>query len=185
MKKSNNLAVILLNYNDADTVINYAKVIEKYSYIDKIIVVDNASLDDSYKRLKKLQSQKIDVVKTDGNKGYSYGNNYGIKYLNETYGEFKYLAVSNSDVEVSEDTFKKCVSFLEKHNDVALCGPRMYDLNKHISYYCAWKHRTIFSDIIRLFFSYSYSLNNLFKKHNIGNYPEDYLDKDDHVCYKK
>ncbi len=172
MKKGNNLAVILLNYKDADTVINYAKVIEKYSYIDKIIVVDNQSPDDSFKRLKKLSSNKVDVVRASQNKGYAAGNNFGIKYLIKKYGNFNYIAISNSDVEVSEPTFKKCVNFLSENDDVAICAPRMYDINKEPTYYSAWKFRTLFMDSVFI----SSALSSMIYKNELHKYNHDYID---------
>ena len=43
---------ILLNYNDADTTISAIKRLKNCESLDKIVVVDNASSDNSYERLK-------------------------------------------------------------------------------------------------------------------------------------
>ena len=79
------LGVVVLNYNDAETVEKNISKIRDYSVIDHIVIVDNSSTDNSYDRLKKLCSDRIDVVKTDRNGGYGYGNNFGIKYLIKNY----------------------------------------------------------------------------------------------------
>ena len=59
--------------------------IKEYKSIDHIVVVDNNSTDSTYELLKENESNKIDIIKTDDNKGYSYGNNAGCKYLINKY----------------------------------------------------------------------------------------------------
>ena len=58
MKKKNN-AIIILNYNDSQTVIDYVNLIKDYKSIDKILIVDNCSTDNSYEILKELETNNI------------------------------------------------------------------------------------------------------------------------------
>ncbi len=167
------LAVIVLNYNDAKTTTKYVNCIKNYDCIDKIIVVDNLSPDGSYELLKPLKSDKVDVIVTDGNKGYAYGNNYAIRYLNQTYGEYKYITISNSDIEVSEKAFQQCISFLDSHPKVAIAAPRMYDINNNPHPLSGWKLRTLKGDII----SSSLLLTELFQTRYSEYYPANVWDK--------
>lgn len=48
------LAAVILNYNNADECIEAVKRIENYSVIDAVIVVDNASSDNSRERLERF-----------------------------------------------------------------------------------------------------------------------------------
>ena len=91
-KKTN--AIILLNYNDYKTVIEYINLIKNYNAIDRIVIVDNCSPDGSYEILKKYESDKISVIQTDKNKGYAYGNNYGIHYLEKNGEKYDYITIS-------------------------------------------------------------------------------------------
>ena len=77
-------AIIILNYNDSETVVKYISQIKDYSSFDKIVIVDNCSPDGSFEKLIKLKNDKIDVIQTDGNKGYAYGNNFGVHFLEES-----------------------------------------------------------------------------------------------------
>ncbi len=45
---------VIVNYNDADTVINLVDRVHEYLCFDQIVVVDNASTDDSWQRLQEL-----------------------------------------------------------------------------------------------------------------------------------
>jgi len=168
------LAVIILNYNDADNVKRYVTDIKNYECIDMIIVVDNNSTDGRYEELSNLVSEKVDVVKSGKNAGYAYGNNYAIKYLNNTYGEYKYIAISNPDVEIAEDAYKKCIDALENHDDIAATSPRMYRSNNKHHSNAGWKARTYKGDLIKS----SKILTKHFGKSYSINYPEKYFDQD-------
>ena len=69
------VATIVVNYNDEDDTENYIKNVSKFSVIDRILVVDNMSTNENaFDRLKKLEDNKVKVIKSDKNGGYNYGN---------------------------------------------------------------------------------------------------------------
>ena len=74
------LSCVILNYNDAETTEKLVKQIADYNVLHQIIVVDNASTDDSLERLKKLEADqpgRLHVLSADHNGGYGSGNNLG------------------------------------------------------------------------------------------------------------
>ena len=77
MYKNSKIGIVILNYKDSDNTKKLCQLISEYNLIDKIVVVDNLSPDDSFERLIGLKSDKIDDLQSDKNGGYSYGNNYG------------------------------------------------------------------------------------------------------------
>lgn len=121
MYKKNKIGIVILNYKDSDTVINLCQLIQGYTTIDKIVIVDNRSPDDSYKRLKYLESEKIDVLITDKNGGYSYGNNYGAFYLIDKY-DIDILFIANPDVEFKEELVISISEILDRGNIQAASG---------------------------------------------------------------
>ena len=73
------VAIIILNYNDSENTIRYVNEISNYDILNKIVIVDNHSnKENEYEKLLKLASDKVDVIRSDKNGGYSYGNNYGL-----------------------------------------------------------------------------------------------------------
>ena len=144
MKKT---AIIVLNYNDSKTVIDYLDLIKDYKSIDRILVVDNCSPDNSYDVLKKYENKKIKVIKTDANKGYAYGNNFGVHFLENNNEYYDYILISNADIDVKDETISKCASFLEKHDEVAIVSPSMYMLDGKKSPLVGWKERKLDSDV--------------------------------------
>lgn len=107
------IAIIILNYNDYETTENLINNIKDFEIIDKIIVVDNNSSDDSFKVLSEYKSEKIDVIKTDKNKGYGGGNNYGIRYAIKQYNA-KYIVIANPDVILEENAVTQMKQFYDE-----------------------------------------------------------------------
>ena len=112
------VGMVILNYNDFDTTSIYLNQISKYKVIDHIIVVDNNSTDDSYKKLCKYKSNKIDVLSAGENKGYAYGNNLGIRYLRDNY-KCEYVFISNPDISLEENDIKVLINDLKEKDVVA------------------------------------------------------------------
>lgn len=115
-KTSGCIACVILNFNDALLTIHIAKELEQFIIIDKIIIVDNCSTDDSWKKLQVIKSEKIDLILSELNGGYGAGNNLGVKYAYEKYNA-KYTLISNPDVVFNERTvssFKRCFEMNSK-----------------------------------------------------------------------
>lgn len=115
------IGMVILNYNDAKTVENLWNKIHSYKVIDHMIIVDNLSPDDSYSRLKKLVTSKVDVIQTDHNGGYSYGNNFGAFFLINKY-QPDILFIANPDVQFSEEFLIQIVHDMIKEKAQAACG---------------------------------------------------------------
>lgn len=166
------LSYILLNYNDNETTQKCVDKIKDYTIIEHIIIVDNMSTDDSYYRLKKLQSSKVDVIKTDKNGGYGYGNNFGIRYAKKKYNS-ELVVISNPDVFIDEYCVVRCVEFITKKEDCSIVSLLMQNLDGSYNYKCVWKLPTYWQ---YLFFSSLLGSNINF------NYDEKNFEKEYFVC---
>lgn len=115
-------ALIVLNYNDYDTTIKFINKIRFYKVLDLIVIVDNHSTDDSYKKLKLIEKDNIVVLGTLKNGGYGYGNNIGIKYAIDKLSACN-IIISNPDIEVRESTISKLINTLNSSEKYAVVGP--------------------------------------------------------------
>lgn len=145
---SYNFAVVILNYNDATTTIEILSKIIRYEIITHIVVVDNCSTDNSLQILSSHASSKVDVVKSDRNGGYGYGNNYGIRYLNEKYKP-SHILICNPDIDIEESVLAKMLDVFEKDSKVAVVAPYMLNRDGRKEPGTAWrlptKYEYIFS----------------------------------------
>lgn len=145
---SNDLCILILNYNLHDDVIGLVHHLKDEGMDYRIIIVDNCSTDGSFELLKKeLQhEEKVDVIKSDRNGGYGYGNNYGAKYIMANYKP-KYILISNPDVIFTKTNVSNMVLKLEDDEKNAVSALKMIDQDgmEHIS---AWKLPNIFDDML-------------------------------------
>lgn len=139
------IGMVILNYNDYETTNKYIDMIKDYKSLNKIVIVDNNSTDGSYDKLNKLSNNKISVIKTDSNKGYSYGNNYGIKYLDEN-SDVDYIIISNPDIIVEEKVIKKLQKDMDNNNEISVICPVINQLEEQIR---GWRLPTIKDEILQ------------------------------------
>ncbi|MDO5291417.1 MAG: glycosyltransferase [bacterium] len=146
------LCVVVLNYSDYKTTIEFVNSVINYEIIDHIVIVDNCSPDSSYEKLAtiyKNHEDVVDVIRTKRNGGYGYGNNYGVNYCIEKYGA-QHILISNPDVEVEEITIKKCLDYLMQYKECAVVSPVMLNHDMTLNKRCVWKKPTYWE---YLFFS--------------------------------
>jgi len=92
------------------------------SHIDgEVFVVDNNSVDDSVAMVKEKFPEVILIANTD-NPGFSKANNQAIK---KSKGE--YVLLLNPDTVVEQDTFEKCIQFMDNHSNAGGLGVKMID----------------------------------------------------------
>lgn len=132
-----NADLVLLNYNDYETTLSFVNRVININNIRHIVVVDNASTDDSFEKLKKIKDEKIDVIRTEKNGGYSYGNNYGIQYLIKKYNSH-YIIVSNPDVIIDYENIQKMLDVYQKKKNVGIVTCKM-KCTSSINLPIAWK----------------------------------------------
>ena len=139
-------AFLIVNYNDYKTTIQLLNNIKEFQSLDKIVVVDNNSTDNSFNEIKKYikknkKDKFIDIIKNFENKGYGSGVNYGAKYLKKTLGDC-YIVVSNADIIIySDEDISKLISTFD--SDTAVVAPI---IKEHTGISRGWKVPTPFQD---------------------------------------
>lgn len=118
---------VILNYNDADTVLGLVHEIGGYQALDQIVIVDNASTDDSVSKLEPLKNEKIHVLRAEKNGGYGSGNNLGVRYAVEQNGA-DYVLIANPDVKFSEGCIRSLAGILRRHPELAVATAKMDDM---------------------------------------------------------
>lgn len=129
---------IILNYNDADTVLDLVGRIRNFAVFRYIVVVDNHSTDDSYEKLLPLQSDRIHVLRTERNGGYGAGNNFGIRYARETLGCDRVL-LSNPDVYFSEELVEHLLETLDDTTAAAAVTAIQHNIHDEPIEDVAWR----------------------------------------------
>jgi len=116
------VSIIVLNYNAGELLHNCIESIFKTSHDNiEVIVVDNASVDQSHKKCKE-EFDKIRLIENKQNLGYCEGNNVGIR---EAKGQF--VVILNPDTIVEPNCITELISAYEKYGD-GLYQPKIISL---------------------------------------------------------
>ena len=119
------LGIVIVNYNDGKTTKRLLDSIKDYKILDRIVVVDNNSTDNSLKELKKYSNEKIDVIENKENLGYAAALNIGAKKVIKELGKC-HIIFSNSDVIInSEDSLKELSDTVSKK--IKVVGPTIVE----------------------------------------------------------
>lgn len=117
------LSVVILNYN-----VRYFlhqcvdSVVKAISGLDaEVIVVDNASPDDSVEMMRQ-KFPNIKLIASSENSGFPKGNNIGVA---QAKGEL--ICILNPDTVVAEDTFIKAIDFYKKQENPGIVGVKLID----------------------------------------------------------
>lgn len=116
-----NAAIIILNYNGAEDTIECVHSIISSKCSADIIVVDNASTDDSLQRMQECLPKNVEMLVSDVNLGYAGGNNIGIQYAYKK--GYDFFCVLNNDTVITEDFLSECLIALRENKDIAFVGP--------------------------------------------------------------
>lgn len=128
--------IILLNYNGAKDTIDCISSIRKSNYKSyRIVVVDNASTDNSLEILRKEKEvYDFDLVISDKNNGFSAGNNLGIQFALKN--EAEYILLLNNDTIVEKDFLINLLETEKKYNnDIVVTSKILYFDFKNIIWY--------------------------------------------------
>lgn len=117
---------VILNYNDAGTTSELVKQIRGYQAFERIVIVDNASTDDSWNMLEELRDEKVEILRSDKNGGYGAGNNLGVRHAVKMNGA-DHVVIANPDVKFSEECVKALSGVLKRRSELAAVAALMED----------------------------------------------------------
>src|SRR5262245_3614674 len=125
------LSIIIVNYNTAQYLVQALESIRTYaSGIQyEVIVVDNASSDNSSELLRKLTD--IRLISNTKNAGFAAGMNQALK---ESQGRF--ILWMNPDSQLLNHGLQTLIRYLEKQPKVGILGPRIVNPDGTIQFSC-------------------------------------------------
>ena len=115
------LSVIIVNWNVRDFLDRCLASLRQHvrDLTFEVIVVDNASKDDSVQMVRSKYPEVL-LIANEANNGFCRGNNQGLEVAR---GEF--VVLLNPDTEVYPGAMETLVAFLRDHSDVGVVGPML------------------------------------------------------------
>src|SRR3989344_7915845 len=130
------VTIIILNWNRLKDTLECLESLKEMSLRDcrlSVLVVDNASSDNSVTEINKFLNSKSNnnnkkitwkLIKTDENLGFAGGNNFGISYSLEESPD--YLILLNNDTLVDKNTLNGLLDAAKDDPDAAIISPKIY-----------------------------------------------------------
>ncbi len=132
------LSIIVVNYNTFELTRNTLRSVfeKRYPWEYEIILVDNASKDNSIASLaecfqKEVEEGKLHIIINDDNLGFSKANNIGIR---ASMGQ--YVLLLNSDTKVIGDCLEVCVKQMEEDSSIGALGCRVVLTDGQLDHAC-------------------------------------------------
>lgn len=162
MDRLDDLSIIILNYNSYEDTVMCVSSIIKSEFDLHIVIVDNVSTDNSFERLldRYKDNHNITILSSGYNGGYSFGNNFGIKYAVNTFNS-KYVCILNPDIIITDcNIFRSMCMALDKYEQLAIIGASALDVNlKYNANYSGWSIPTA-AELLK----YHFLLNSRYNK---------------------
>lgn len=148
------ISIIIVNWNTEKLLLDCIASIKRETKKRKleIIVVDNASSDNSVKSVKNKYKDVI-VIENTANVGFAKANNQGIAQ-----SKGKYICLSNTDIIVLDNALERMFTFMENNPDAGAVLPKCLDNSLAIRRCC----RRFPS--LRYAFNQAFYLNKIFPK---------------------
>lgn len=122
------VSYLIITWNNADVIEKCIDTLFKFSSVEnEVIIVDNASTDDTCNVIRGRYGSKVLLIEPGENLGFSKGNNLALQHAT---GE--YIFFVNPDVVFVEDIVSPMIRLLDTHPEIGVVSPRL--LNADLSY---------------------------------------------------
>lgn len=119
--KEPHVTIVIVHFNGYPVLKDCLDSLKKIDYRNySVIVVDNASTDNSVEELRKLKFPNLQVIESNNNLGFAGGNNLALPHVK---GE--YLLLLNNDTTVSKDLLSVLVRKMEDDPTIGALQPKI------------------------------------------------------------
>lgn len=136
--KNKLISIIIVNWNAGPQLAEVVSSIGKHHHglVSSVVLVDNASTDDSLDQVEALQSLQIRplIIRNSENLGFGRACNLGAQHAKSSY-----LLFLNPDAVLFADTLPTALAYMEDpvNVKVGICGVQLLDEAAHVARHCA------------------------------------------------
>ena len=117
------VAIVILNWNGQAMMERYLPSVLNYSRDEAAVyVADNASTDQSMEMLRR-QFPEVKLIQLEKNWGFAEGYNKALRQI-----DAEYYLLLNSDIKVTHHWLTPMVEYMDIHQDVAACQPKLLSI---------------------------------------------------------
>lgn len=172
--------IVIVNWNSGVQLRDCIKSVMESSFdnctLNKVIVVDNDSRDDSIELAEKLNFEKLDIKENKENLGFGKACNIGAKN-----SQSNFILFLNPDAMVYKDTFEKLFDYINHKvaKEIAVFGVQLIGDDGKIQRTCA-RFPSLSNFLVKVFGLNKFSLK-YFKTYHMEEWKHDEIKQVDHV----
>lgn len=126
--------VIIINYKTSALISNLLKSIQEDFVEARIVILDNASTDESFKMLLEINDDRVELLRTPINLGYTGGINYVLDKTAGIDSLFDYFFLLNPDALCKKNLISMLLKQIKSDRTVACVSPRILNTSGAIWY---------------------------------------------------
>lgn len=136
------LSIIIVNFNTPEyTLETVASVFAECETDDfEVIVLDNASVDNSVQRIRDSFGEKIHLIQSETNLGFAAGNNLAVSHAR---GE--YILLLNPDTVILNHAIDNVLRFARQYPDAGIWGGKTVFSDGSLNPFSCWQRQTLWS----------------------------------------
>ncbi|HSN17267.1 MAG TPA: GSCFA domain-containing protein [Gammaproteobacteria bacterium] len=112
------VTAVTVNYNGGPVLRGLIDSLEGQPELARVVVVDNASRDDSLSGIDQDKDGRLALIRNESNRGFAAACNQGAAHA-----EGRYLLFVNPDCRVPQGALRRMVDLLDERQDVGMVGP--------------------------------------------------------------
>lgn len=128
--------IIFVNWNAGNLLCEAVSSIIQYhsNLVSKVVIVDNASTDDSLERVEKLENLPFEliIIRNQINNGFGAACNQGAEKCTSDY-----ILLLNPDARLYENSLSTAYNYLNEHPDTGVCSIQLIEEGEKIQRTCA------------------------------------------------
>lgn len=127
------IRIIILNFNQADYTLQCVESVLSQNYVDfDVIVVDNASREEEFVRLKENLDFRVKLIRNSKNLGFSAGNNIGAGHFEDLKTPDFYFFLNSDTILDDKETIRTLVQDMQNLVWCAASSPLVDTLSSRI-----------------------------------------------------
>ena len=161
------VAIVILNFNGKNYLERFLPSVIASSYANKkIVLADNASIDDSVAFVRNA-FPSIEIILNTQNDGFAGGYNWALQNVLA-----EYYILLNSDVEVSNNWIEPIISLMESDENIAACQPKLLSYHQpHLFEYAGASGEKLLTEAVSQVSAAGFAISNI-SLQIIGNRPK-------------
>ena len=135
MSTKYDVSVVVINYNSKKYIDNLFESLVRLKHSDftfQVVVVDNASSDDSVEYLESRHFDRdidLKIVKSETNRGFAGGNNFGVQH-----SDGEYIVFLNNDTAVDEMWLETLYHFIRDSKNCVMANSKLLFFYDYVTF---------------------------------------------------